>query len=36
MPEVAPFAAIRFDAARAGGDLSNLLAPPDDVLDGAD
>ena len=36
MPEVAPFAAIRFDAARAGGDLSNLLAPPYDVLDGDD
>ncbi|UCC30867.1 MAG: DUF1015 domain-containing protein [Phycisphaerales bacterium] len=33
MPEVAPFAAIRFDAARAGGDLSALLAPPYDVLD---
>lgn len=36
MPEVAPFAAIRFDAARTGGDLSALLAPPYDVLGQAD
>jgi uncharacterized protein (DUF1015 family) len=36
MAEVAPFAAIRFDAARSGGDISNLIAPPYDVLDQAD
>ncbi len=32
MLEVTPFAAIRFDAARTGRDLSTLLAPPYDVL----
>lgn len=36
MPEVAPFAAIRFDHTRTGGDLSALLAPPYDVLDETD
>ncbi len=33
MPEVAPFAAIRFDHSRTEGDLSAVLAPPYDVLD---
>ena len=33
MPEVKPFAAIRFDPAPGGGDLSAHLAPPYDVLD---
>ena len=36
MLEVAPFSAIRNDARRVGGDLSNVLAPPYDVLDEAD
>lgn len=36
MLEVTPFAAIRFDAARTGGNLSALLAPPYDVLDEED
>lgn len=36
VPEIAPFAAIRFDPARIGGDLSPVLAPPYDVLDKAD
>ncbi len=33
MLEVAPFQAIRYDFDALGGDLSNLLAPPYDVLD---
>lgn len=33
MLEVTPFAAVRFDAARFGGDISSLIAPPYDVLD---
>ncbi len=33
MPEVKPFAAIRYDFERLGGDLSTVLAPPYDVLD---
>ncbi len=36
MLEVTPFAAIRFDHTKTGGDLSNLIAPPYDVLDQAD
>ncbi len=36
MAEVAPLAAIRFDAAPTDGDVSHLLAPPYDVLDQAD
>ena len=36
MPEVKPFAAIRFDPAPSGGDLSAHLAPPYDVLDQSD
>ncbi len=35
MPEVMPFAAVRFDHTRNGGDLSTLLAPPYDVIDEA-
>lgn len=31
--EVTPFAAIRFDHTKTGGDLSALIAPPYDVLD---
>lgn len=34
--EIAPFAAIRYDFARFGGDLSKVIAPPYDVLDQAD
>lgn len=33
MPEIAPFAAIRFDHTRTAGDISHLIAPPYDVLD---
>ncbi len=33
MPEVRPFAAIRYDHTGTGGDLSAVLAPPYDVLD---
>ena len=33
MPEVKSFAAIRFNTEKNGGDLSDLLAPPYDVLD---
>ena len=36
MLEVRPFAAIRYDTSRLGGDLSNVLAPPYDVLDDTD
>ncbi len=36
MLEVLPFAAIRYDFARLGGDLSGVIAPPYDVLDEAD
>jgi len=36
MPEIAPFAAIRYDLRRVGGDLSAVLAPPYDVLNEAD
>lgn len=36
MLEVAPFSAIRYDARHLGGDLSNVLAPPYDVLDETD
>lgn len=36
MLDVRPFAAIRYDARRWGGDLSNVLAPPYDVLDESD
>ena len=32
MPEVAPFAAVRYDHDQLGGDLSNVVAPPYDVL----
>ena len=32
MPEIAPFAAIRFDHTRTAGDISHLIAPPYDVL----
>lgn len=35
MPEVAPFAAVRYNHGKLGGDLSNVLAPPYDVLDQA-
>jgi uncharacterized protein (DUF1015 family) len=33
MPQIAPFTALRFDPQRFGGDLSNVIAPPYDVLD---
>ena len=36
MPEIRPFAAIRFDHTRYAGDLSAVLAPPYDVLNQAD
>jgi len=36
MPEIKAFPAIRFDLERCRGDLSNLLAPPYDVLNQAD
>jgi len=36
MPEITPFPAIRFNPDRFGRDLSNLLAPPYDVLDQRD
>ena len=36
MPEIRPFAAIRYDHERTSGDLSRLLAPPYDVLDQED
>lgn len=36
MLEVAPFRAIRFAAEKNGGDISNQIAPPYDVLDEAD
>lgn len=36
MAEVQPFRAIRYDFARFGGDVSNLIAPPYDVLDQQD
>ncbi|MCH7591729.1 MAG: DUF1015 domain-containing protein [Planctomycetes bacterium] len=36
MPEVKPFAAIRFDPAPGDGDISAHLAPPYDVLDQRD
>lgn len=36
MAEVQPFAAIRYDFDRYGGDLSNVVAPPYDVLDESD
>ena len=36
MPGIAPFAAIRYDLTQAGDDLSNLIAPPYDVLDETD
>lgn len=36
MLEVRPFAAIRFDPTKTNGDVSNLIAPPYDVLDQAD
>jgi len=36
MAEIAPFAAIRYDLTKTKGDLSALLAPPYDVLDGED
>ncbi len=32
MPEIQPFAAIRYDHTKTGGDLSTLVAPPYDVL----
>lgn len=35
MLEVAPFAAIRYSPAQFGGDLSDVVAPPYDVLDRA-
>ena len=36
MPEIRPFAAVRYDQRRFGGDLSRLIAPPYDVLDERD
>jgi len=36
MATIAAFQAIRYDHTRTGGDLSNLIAPPYDVLDQAD
>lgn len=36
MADIAPFAAIRYDFDRLGGDLSAVLAPPYDVLDEAE
>ncbi len=33
MPELMPFAAIRYDFASTGGDLSDVVAPPYDVVD---
>jgi len=33
MPEIRPFAAVRYDYSRFEGDLSKLIAPPYDVLD---
>ena len=36
MAEIAPFAAVRYDLTKTQGDLSALLAPPYDVLDGED
>lgn len=36
MLDVRPFAAIRYDARRFGGDLSRVIAPPYDVLDESD
>lgn len=36
MLDVRPFAAIRYDARRYGGNLSNVIAPPYDVLDQVD
>jgi uncharacterized protein (DUF1015 family) len=32
MPEIQPFRAVRYDSTRTGGDVSNLIAPPYDVL----
>ena len=36
MAQVGAFAAIRYDHVRLGGDLSDVVAPPYDVLDEAD
>ena len=36
MATIAPFQAIRYDHSRTNGDVSNLIAPPYDVLDQAD
>jgi len=36
MAEVRPFSAIRYDHTRRGGDLSDVIAPPYDVLEQAD
>ena len=36
MADIKPFRAIRYDHIRTGGDVSNLIAPPYDVLDQAD
>lgn len=36
MLEIRPFAAVRYDQRRFGGDLSRLIAPPYDVLDDRD
>ncbi|HNQ24432.1 MAG TPA: DUF1015 domain-containing protein [Phycisphaerae bacterium] len=36
MARIAPFAAVRYDEKRNGGDVSALIAPPYDVLDQAD
>ncbi len=36
MPEITPFAGIRYDHNKFNGDLSNLIAPPYDVLDERD
>ncbi|MGB0715632.1 MAG: DUF1015 family protein [Phycisphaerae bacterium] len=33
MPEIQPFSAIRYDFERSGGNLTDLIAPPYDVLD---
>jgi len=36
MPEIKPFAALRYDASRVAGDLTGLLAPPYDVMEQSD
>ncbi len=36
MPEIRPFTGLRYNESRFGADLSAVIAPPYDVLDGAD